>query len=170
VDHFTRLRTLIVDDNVHMRALLKRLLGTRGIHLTAEAVDGHNAMEMLAAREFDLVLLDLEMKPMNGIEFTRLVRQGYANTRVPIIMISGHTERHHVRDARDAGVNEFLVKPVTPKNLFSRIGDVFARPRPFVACSSYVGPERRRKQAGGSDPKRRTEDKSAVESRIVELD
>ncbi len=164
---FARLRILIVDDNGHMRALLKRMLVTRGARDATEAMDGHNAMEMLASQEFDLVLLDLDMKPMNGIEFTRLVRQGFANNRVPIIMISGHTGLDDVRSARDAGVNEFLVKPVTPKNLFGRITEVFARPRPFVSSPAYVGPERRRRQAAGTDPKRRRDDKA---KQIIELE
>jgi CheY-like chemotaxis protein len=150
-----------------MRALLKRMLVTRGARHATEAVDGHNAMEMLASQEFDLVLLDLDMQPMNGLEFTRLVRQGFANNRVPIIMISGHTGLDDVRTARDAGVNEFLVKPVTPKNLFGRIAEVFERPRPFVSCPAYVGPERRRRQPGGANPKRRQDDKA---KQVIELE
>jgi two-component system, chemotaxis family, chemotaxis protein CheY len=158
-----RLRTLIVDDNVHMRALLRRLLFARGIRETAEAVDGYSAITMLGTQEFDLILSDLEMQPMNGIEFTRMVRRGKANNHVPIIMVSGHTDVNHVRDARDAGVTEFLVKPVTPKNLFDRIGDVFERPRPFVSSPDYVGPERRRRPRTVLDPKRRNEDGNIVE-------
>jgi CheY-like chemotaxis protein len=164
---FARLRTLIVDDNVHMRALLRRMLGMRGVRETLEAADGHSAMAMLAAQTFDLVLLDLEMVPMNGIEFARLIRQQGKNSRVPIIMVSGHTELESVRKARDAGVNEFLVKPVTLKNLYSRIDEVFERPRPFVSCASYVGPERRRKDYGSSAPKRRDADKPR---QVIELE
>jgi DNA-binding response OmpR family regulator len=162
-----RLSVLIVDDSVHMRGLLKRLLGLHGIRYTADAIDGHTAMKQLQAHNFDLVLVDLEMQPMNGIEFTRQLRHGAISNRVPVIMISGHTERHHVKDARDAGVNEFLVKPVTPKNLFGRISEVFDRPRPFVSSPGYIGPERRRKDWGEGVPKRREDDKV---KRIIELD
>lgn len=141
-----KLRALIVDDNVHMRDLLKRLLGSRGVRYVEEAVDGGSALKMLASTKFDLVLLDLEMKPVDGIEFTRAIRAapGQAAT-IPIIMVSGHADLKHVRQARDAGVNEFLVKPVTPKSLFDRIHDIFERPRAFVSSAGYNGPERRRK-------------------------
>jgi DNA-binding response OmpR family regulator len=137
---------------------LRRLLAARGIREAEDAVDGNMALEMLAAQSFDLVLLDLEMQPMNGIEFTRQLRRGKANSGVPIIMITGHADLANVREARDAGVTEFLVKPVTPKNLIDRVCEVCERPRPFVMSDAYVGPERRRKPAPGSCLNRRKED------------
>ena len=144
---FEALRVLIVEDNQYMRLLLRSLLNSAGIHDIHEAGNGEIALELLREKKCDLVLSDLAMKPMSGLEFTREVRlsEHSINPFLPIIMISGHTEKHRVEAARDAGVTEFLAKPITPQSLFSRIAEIVERPRPFVRCDSYFGPDRRRK-------------------------
>ena len=144
---FENIRALIVEDNAHMRSLLRALLNSAGIKEVAEAAHGAAALTVLRERKSDLVLSDLAMKPMDGLEFTRQVRNSEhsPNPFVPIIMITGHTERYRVEAARDAGVTEFLAKPITAANLFSRIAEIIERPRPFVRCDSYFGPDRRRK-------------------------
>jgi len=83
---------------------------------------------------------------MDGIKFTRIVRnhEHSPNPFVPIIMISGHTEKHRVEAARDAGVTEFLAKPISAKGLYQRILNVVANPRPFIKTKTYFGPDRRR--------------------------
>lgn len=147
---FDNLKVLIIEDKEHMRALLRRLLNHIGVRIFYEANDGAAALEMLPNLECDLILSDMEMAPMNGLEFTRKVRSSPRNAlnSIPIIMISGHTERQKVEAARDAGVTEFLVKPVTPQNLISRMSDVMERPRAFVRADAYTGPDRRRRQTG----------------------
>lgn len=67
-----------------------------------------------------------------------------ANPYLPVIMITGHSERSRVIEARDAGVNEFVVKPLTARALLSRLDSVIMRPRPFIRCRTYFGPDRRR--------------------------
>jgi len=130
-----------------MRSLLRALLNSIGIKDISEAAHGGTAVEILRERKCDLVLTDLAMKPMDGLEFTRHVRgsEQSPNPFVPIIMITGHTERHRVEAARDAGVTEFLAKPITAANLFARIAEIVERPRAFVKCDSYFGPDRRRR-------------------------
>ena len=158
---FDALKVLIIEDKEHMRALLRRLLNHIGVRNLYEANDGAAALDMLRTLECDLILSDMEMAPMDGLEFTRKVRNSPRNalSSLPIIMISGHTERNKVEAARDAGVNEFLVKPVTPQNLISRIGDAIERPRAFVRAEGYSGPDRRRRQtANFSGPGRRAGD------------
>jgi two-component system, chemotaxis family, chemotaxis protein CheY len=59
-------------------------------------------------------------------------------------MIKGHSNRDLVNQARDAGVTEFMVKPVTAKSLFDRIVSIIDRPRPFVRTKGFFGPDRRR--------------------------
>src|SRR6185437_2756567 len=144
---FEHLKVLIVEDNQHMRALLRSLLNAIGIRDVAEASNGASALDALRERKCDLILSDLAMQPMDGLEFTRKVRSGNQspNPFVPIIMITGHTEKHRVEAARDAGITEFLAKPITAQMLFSRIAEIIERPRAFVRCESYFGPDRRRK-------------------------
>jgi CheY-like chemotaxis protein len=158
---FESLKALIVEDNAHMRSLLRALLNSIGIKEVAEAAHGHAAIDALRERKSDLVLSDMAMKPMDGIEFTRHVRnhENSPNPFVPIIMITGHTEKHRVEAARDVGVTEFLAKPITAHNLFARIAEIVERPRAFVRCDSYFGPDRRRRQIDDyAGPWRRKED------------
>jgi CheY-like chemotaxis protein len=158
---FESLKALIVEDNAHMRSLLRALLNSVGIKDVTEAAHGGSGLEMLRQRRADLVLSDMAMSPMDGLEFTRRVRndEQSPNPFVPIIMITGHTERHRVEAARDAGVTEFLAKPITAHNLFSRIARIVEQPRAFVRCQSYFGPDRRRRQLEDyAGPWRRKED------------
>ncbi len=145
---FENLKALIIEDNAHMRSLLRALLNSVGVKDIAEAAHGQAGLEALRERKSDLVLTDMVMKPMDGLEFTRHVRndEHSPNPFVPIIMITGHTEKYRVEAARDAGVTEFLAKPITAHNLFARIAEIVERPRAFVRCGSYFGPDRRRHQ------------------------
>jgi two-component system chemotaxis response regulator CheY len=144
---FEHLRVLIVEDNQHMRSLLRTLLNSIGIRDIAEAGNGGTALNVLREKKCDLILSDLAMKPMDGLEFSRIVRtsEKSPNPFVPIIMITGHTERHRVEQARDAGITEFLAKPITAQSLFSRLAEIMERPRAFVRTEAYFGPDRRRK-------------------------
>jgi len=143
---FENLKALIVEDNAHMRTLLRAVLNSAGIKQIMDASNGQTALTMLREHKSDLVLCDLAMKPMDGLEFTRRVRndEHSPNPFVPIIMITGHTEKYRVEAARDAGVTEFLAKPITAHNLFARIAEIVERPRAFVRCDNYFGPDRRR--------------------------
>src|SRR5690606_25691919 len=103
------------------------------------------------------------MSPMDGVEFTRLVRNSpdTANPYLPVIMMTGHSERTRVYEARDAGVNELVVKPITAKAILDRIQAVIFRPRPYVKTDGYFGPDRRRTDAPGyRGPRRRKGDQS----------
>jgi len=165
---FENLKALIVEDNAHMRSLLRALLSSIGVKDIAEASHGQAAIDLLRERKPDLVLSDLAMKPMDGLEFTRYVRnhEHSPNPFVPIIMISGHTEKYRVEAARDAGVTEFLAKPITAHTLFSRIAEIVERPRAFVRCDSYFGPDRRRRATEDyAGPRRRKEDMQEVDAR-----
>jgi len=156
---FQHLSVLIVDDNDDMRTLLRRMLGSIGVKHILEATDGRAGIAILRQTGCDVVLSDLDMKPMNGIEFTLAVRtsEHLSNSGVPIIMITGRTEMHVVEKSRDAGITEFIAKPVTMGALQARLTEVVERPRPFVRAGGYNGPDRRRKNTGRG-PARREND------------
>ena len=158
---FDHLKALVVEDNQHMRTLLRSLLNALGIAVVFEAANGEDAFVLLRDKQPDIVLSDLSMKPMDGIDFAREVRMSKSspNPYIPIIMVTGHTERHRIEAARDAGVTEVLAKPITAANLFQRIGEIVDRPRPFVKASDYFGPDRRRHAVEGyAGPFRRRDD------------
>jgi CheY-like chemotaxis protein len=148
---FELLKVLLVDDNPHMRTLLTEILRAIGARLIFEATDGAEALKMMREEAIDIVMTDLSMQPMDGIEFVRLLRNSpdSPNQMCPVIMITGHSTQRRVNEARDAGVNEFLAKPLTAKGVLDRIGMIIDHPRPFVRTADYFGPERRRR----SDPR-----------------
>ena len=143
---FTKLRFLVIDDNPFMRKVVKALLHGFGAREVMEAEDGASGLEAFMTYSPDIILLDWEMPILDGLEVTRLIRQPTTsvNPFAPIIMVSGHSEKRRVIMARDAGVNEFLVKPISSKGLYDRILGVVAFPRPFVRTKNYFGPDRRR--------------------------
>ncbi|MBL6854665.1 MAG: response regulator, partial [Alphaproteobacteria bacterium] len=92
MDH---LKALVIEDNPHMRALLKALLHALGIAAIFEATDGAGAFDLLRRKEPDLILTDLSMSPVDGLAFVREVRHSPTspNPYIPIIMVTGHTEK-----------------------------------------------------------------------------
>ncbi len=137
---------MIVDDNHHMRSLIKELLKAIGISSVMEASDPTEAFEVLRTNPIDLLLVDFSMPMIDGVEFVQMLRNSAdsPNPFIPIIMVTGHSERSKVMAARDAGVNEFLVKPINAKSLLSRLQSVVENPRPFIKVANYFGPDRRR--------------------------
>jgi len=152
-----KLRALVIDDNEHMRALLRRLLQRAGIE-NMEYADASVALENIESIKPDFILTDLSMQAMDGISFVRTLRHSTNQQiqTIPVIMVTGHAERQTVQSARDAGVNELLVKPVTERGLYQRIQEVILRPRPFVFGPEYFGPcRRRRRDLSYTGPERR---------------
>ena len=86
------------------------------------------------------------MPILTGIELTKLIRtsENSVNPFVPVILMSAYADRHTVMQARDAGVNEFLVKPLSARALHQRIVSVVLNPRSFIKTGQYFGPDRRR--------------------------
>jgi CheY-like chemotaxis protein len=144
---FERLKILVVDDNAHMRKLVATILRAFGVENIFEAPDGEHAWVLQREANPDVVVLDWMMDGMSGLDFTKMVRTSpqTPNPFVPIIMLSGHTHVDYVRQARDAGVNEFLAKPVSVSAVLTRLISVIEHPRPYVRTKSYFGPCRRRR-------------------------
>lgn len=153
-----RLNFLIVDDNKHMRTLVKSILGVLGVRSIIEAENGEAALKELQHFAADIIILDWNMDPLDGIKLTRVLRKQNDESDlstdpfVPIIMLTGYTEMKRVIEARDSGINEFLAKPVSATRLYERIKSVIEKPRPFVevqGIEAYFGPDRRRRDFPG---------------------
>ena len=110
------LSILLVEDVRATRMIVRAILHSFGIYDIVEAADGEEALAMLSQRHIDVVITDLVMQPMDGVQFTRRLRtpRNGLNNYVPILMVSGHTDIANVKDAIAAGVTEFLVKPIVP--------------------------------------------------------
>jgi CheY-like chemotaxis protein len=162
VQGFGALRVLVVDDNQHMRAIVGAILKSAGIAHIREAQHGAQALAILKDWPADLAIVDFQMATMDGLEFTRRLRTPSTspNPFLPVIMMTGYAEQARVMEARDAGVNEFLVKPVTAKGVLDRLNAAIFKPREFVQNEGYFGPTRRRMDADGpTTPNRRAGDR-----------
>ncbi len=163
---FDRLRLLVVDDNVHMRKLVVTILQAFGANQLYEAADAQNAWAVTREINPDVVFVDWMLEGgMNGLELVRLIRTSPASSNpfVPIIMLTGYTQIENVVQARDAGVNEFLAKPVSVKAILSRLISVIEYPRPYVRTTVYFGPCRRRHARDEyRGPERRTNENATI--------
>lgn len=170
---FSSLKVLLADDNAHLREIVAAILAGIGIPRVQECADGAQALDCLRRHPIDIAIVDFHMEPIDGVEFTQLVRNSpdSINPELPIIMLSGYAERHRVFEARDAGVTEFIVKPVTARAVYDRINAVIYRTRPFVRCQDYYGPCRRRRQDPGfHGPMRRSTDSKSGGAKSHALD
>src|SRR5208283_2836159 len=138
-----RLRFLVIDDSAPMRRILRTLLSGFVAREVQEAEDGAAGLEAFTEHSPDVIITDWAMPIFDGIELTQMIRQPGANSNpyVPIIMVTGHADKRRVVSARDAGVTEFLAKPISAKNLYERIVSVVANPRQFIKTKTYFGPD-----------------------------
>src|SRR3954467_8953072 len=143
---FNRLRFLVIDDNAHMRRIVRTLLHGYGSRDVYEAEDGAAGLERFTRYSPDIIITDWVMPIFDGCELAQMLRRrnGNANPYVPIIMMTGHADRKRVTEARDAGVTEFLTKPISAKSLYLRVLNIAVHPRPFIRTRNYFGPDRRR--------------------------
>lgn len=158
------LKILLVDDNHYMRILLAEILRAIGVVHIYEANDGAEGLQMMRDFPIDVVLTDLSMQPLDGIDFVRLLRNSpdSPNQLAPVIMVTGHSTFARVNEARDAGVSEFLAKPLTARGVIERLHQAIEHPRRFVRSGDYFGPDRRRRvDPTYSGPRRRASDAEA---------
>jgi two-component system, chemotaxis family, chemotaxis protein CheY len=146
---FPKLRFLVVEDNAHARRVLKALLLGFGAGAVHEAEDGEEGYEAACLLRPDIAILDWEMPGLDGLALTRRLRslEGSPNPYLPIIMLTAHADRGRVVRARDAGVSEYLVKPVAARALYERVLAVVASQRPYLRGPRSVRPYRRYLQA-----------------------
>ncbi len=116
----TRGALLVVDDNPENRDMLARRLRRRGYDV-AEAENGLQALELAAGREFDVVLLDVMMPVMDGLETLRRLRQTRSVAELPVIMTTAKGESEDVVEALTLGANDYVTKPINLPVALARI-------------------------------------------------
>ncbi|MCW8836189.1 MAG: response regulator [Rhodospirillales bacterium] len=161
-NYLENVAVLVVDGNSFMRKVVRGILYSFGCSKIREAEDGAAALKQMMGTLPDLILTEYRMTPVDGVEFTRMLRapNDSPNPFIPIIMLSAYSERVHVMAARDAGINEFVAKPFSARALMLRIVEAIERPRPYIRAKTYFGPDRRRRTVDGMDGSgRRKEDR-----------
>lgn len=142
---FAKLKILIVDDSAEMRNVLTALCESMGVGTVLSASSGEQGLKLFCAEAPDLIITDASMRPMDGYELTRSVRNGECpqgdcgDRDVPVMMISGHVGPEMVRLARDNGVTDYIGKPITAAMLYERILAAVSKPIHIVETKAYRG-------------------------------
>jgi CheY-like chemotaxis protein len=141
---------LVLDDNGPSLDILSQVVSGFGVKQLQRAESVKDAQELVKTKTFDLIISDVQIPDVDGIEFINwLRREAPENNRyVPVILVTGHTRGIDIFRTRDAGANFTVAKPITPKVLLERIFWVAREERAFIECDAYVGPDRRFKYEG----------------------
>lgn len=116
---------LIVDDYKTMLRIIKNLLSQLGFKNVDEATDGTMALEMMRTKTYGLVISDWNMEPMTGLELLKSVRsENPKHQDVPFIMVTAESKTENVIQAKEAGVNNYIVKPFNAETLKQKMESV----------------------------------------------
>jgi two-component system chemotaxis response regulator CheY len=152
---FANAKVLVVDDESYMRKVVRTLLMSIGVRKIYEAANGVAGLELIRTMSPDVVIVDWQMPGLDGRDFVRTVRspETFPYPDIPIIMLTGHSERSRVLEAIESGVHEFLLKPVSSKALADRLQAVLHNPRKLVRRrDGLYGPEPRKAGPGNANP------------------
>lgn len=126
---------LVVEDEDNIREVVRRYLEREGFQVR-EAGDGYTALDLIAEKEPDLIVMDLMLPGIDGLTLTRQLRQ---HSRVPVIMLTARGETSDRVRGLDVGADDYLPKPFSPRELVSRIHAVLRRAAPVEAARLRFG-------------------------------
>lgn len=154
-------RVVIPDAHLHGARLLSDIVKQLGSREVVIETDGDLAMETIRSVEPTLVFTEMS-SGLDGVAFVRALRRSALGCRqAPVIMLAADPTASGIRQARDAGVHEFVRKPYASAEIVRRIEGFVLRPRGWLESRHYVGPDRRRFSAESfQSPKRRRSDEA----------
>jgi two-component system chemotaxis response regulator CheY len=118
------MKVLVVDDYATMRRIIRNLLSQIGFTDVDEAADGASALSKLREAKFGLVISDWNMEPMTGLQLLKEVRADKMLKDTPFIMVTAESKTENVVAAKQAGVNNYIVKPFNAETLKGKIQSV----------------------------------------------
>lgn len=185
-----KINVLLLDNDAKIIDLMTNVMKALGFESLHTARDGFEGVTILRKHMMDLIITDWDLQPMrneptqdgkeaiaksemetvpnNGAAFVRSLRRSRhsPNPFVPVIMLTGPTLPDNIRYARDAGVNEILMKPIVAEDLCARIIEIIEHPRNFITSDGYKGPCRRRRNVlPNGQPERRKMTIQVIKSR-----
>jgi two-component system, chemotaxis family, chemotaxis protein CheY len=123
---------LVVDDQPIMVDLTRRILSRLGFEEIDHEPDGEKALVRLRSREYQLVICDMHMTPITGLQLLRSVRQDKSLDGTRFLLMTGSVEPSTVAAARQAGADAYLLKPFTPEQLKGKLESIFSRYHPSL--------------------------------------
>lgn len=121
------IKTLIVDDHPVTLNMLRQVLKQLGFRDIKEADTGERALAILSNENIGLVLTDLTMPSMSGVELIRKIREKDPQHKLPVIVVSGENDPKIVVEALKAGADAFVLKPFSPKTIGDKVAQVFSK-------------------------------------------
>jgi len=115
-------RVLVVDDDRVIQQLLEVNLELEGYEVVASASDGKEALEQIAKLKPDIVILDIMMPKMDGLEVCRRLREDPATAKIPVVLLSARAQDLDIREGLDIGASAYLTKPFDPVELLEVVG------------------------------------------------
>ena len=154
--NLTELSILIVEKRPTMITMLRGILRELGVRKVYEASTPESGFEEFNHKQPDMVFIDWG-PTFDGIGLLHKIRTdaNSNNPLVPVVMVTAHGEAERVMEARDAGMTEYLTKPVSGKRLYQRIAAVVNSDRSFIRNAEFFGPARRRHKKEHSGDERR---------------
>jgi CheY-like chemotaxis protein len=143
-----KLKVQIVDPNAFMRGVIADSLRRIQVATIASSPSAMEAFNQGRLFKPDIIVVDWDAGRMSGLEFTREVRRNTTGLArdTPIILLAATIDHEQLMTSRQAGINEFLLKPISAAGLLSRVEEIILRPRRFIDSRGYVGPCRRRRE------------------------
>ena len=127
---------LVVDDEVRIRTIIKKYAEFEG-HTVSEAADGMEAVLLCRANKYDLIIMDIMMPELDGFSACREIRK---ICQTPIIMLSARGEEYDRINGFEVGVDDYVMKPFSPKELMLRVGAIMKRVHPAEQKSAQSRP------------------------------
>jgi CheY-like chemotaxis protein len=136
---------LVINDNEFVRTYMQRLFSIMRVGSVVTCANPRSARAEIATVQPDIVVIDLDLTGMDGLELLQDIRRGGAGipNDIAILVASAHVDRDYVTKARESGANWILVKPLTFRRLYEGLVRVIMDDRAFLEGDAYVGPDRR---------------------------
>lgn len=144
MDEFDRMTVLLVDPHLSARAQLRVLLEELGVRAVLDVPGPAEAIAAIRTHSPDVAFVDWSAATDAPALLRRLREPGSPNPFLPVVVVTAYGDREHVREVRDAGATEYLLKPFAPQSVAARLRAVVKYPRRFVECRDFFGPDRRR--------------------------